>query len=103
MNVPIEFAGLAAEKDYRGWVVLSASDTRGIVMYGWKKRVGTITGRVCTRRDNAWRALKRLINDQERGRGDRLAEAHGWYPHPFDVMNPCEGWGLGDLDEEGGA
>ena len=93
MNVPIEFAGLAAEKDYRGWVVLSASDTRGIVMYGWKKRVGTITGRVCTRRDNAWRALKRLIDDQESGRTWRLEEARNQY----------EGWGFGDLDEEGRA
>ena len=85
MNVPIEFAGLAAEKDYRGWVVLSASDTRGIVMYGWKKRVGTITGRVCTRRDNAWRALKRIIDDQESGRGcRRILKAWAKTPWEYD-------------------
>ena len=56
---------------YRGWDIII--DNFGHGWLAWGERQGiSVCSRVCTRRDNAIRALKRIIDDQEFGRKNRL-------------------------------
>jgi len=69
---------------YRGWDIII--DNFGHGWLAWGERQGiSVCSPVCTRRDNAIRALKRIIDDQESGRGcRRILKAWAKTPWEYD-------------------
>jgi len=56
---------------YRGWEVEVDDFSEGWLAWG-ERRKAVLVSPHCTRRDNAIRAIKRVIDDQEAGREMRL-------------------------------
>jgi len=57
---------------YRGWKITNVEMPKSSWTIWGARRGVILCSPICTRRDNAIRALKRVIDDQERGREQRL-------------------------------
>ena len=75
---------------YRGWKITNVEMPKSSWTIWGARRGVILCSPICTRRDNAIRALKRLIDDQEAGRRARLT-LRAW------SRNLCQDYHIGDM------